>query len=221
MAIDESNGGDGIVAKEPIKRFEDLRGKKVAFQRGLPSEFFLRALLEQHGVKMDELQAVDMETAQAGAAFIANQVDAAVVWEPWLTKAKEEGKGHVLASTKEFPDLIVDCLAFNEDTVKSNSGDVQKIVKAVLRAIDYWKANPDQANAIMAPNFQVDAAKYAQLLGGLKFCDAARNKEYFGSDSSHGPIFDVARRASGVWLDAKVVESPVEPSSIISTRYVN
>lgn len=81
LAIDESSGGDGIVAKKPIQTIEDLRGKRVAFQRGLPAEFFLRALLQQNGVRIDELKTFDMETAQAGAAFIANQVDAAVVWE--------------------------------------------------------------------------------------------------------------------------------------------
>src|SRR5437016_7998227 len=42
MAVDESSGGDGIVANKSIQKIEDLRGKRVAFQRGLPSEFFIR-----------------------------------------------------------------------------------------------------------------------------------------------------------------------------------
>lgn len=44
MAIDESVGGDGIVARRSIKSIGDLRKKKVAAQKGLPSDFFLRAL---------------------------------------------------------------------------------------------------------------------------------------------------------------------------------
>jgi NitT/TauT family transport system substrate-binding protein len=63
MAIDESVGGDGIVSRKEIQKIEDLRGKKVAFQRGLPSEFFIRALLRDHGVSLDEIQSLDMETA--------------------------------------------------------------------------------------------------------------------------------------------------------------
>jgi NitT/TauT family transport system substrate-binding protein len=159
MAIDESVGGDGIVAKKSIKQVSDLRGKKVAFQRGLPSEFFLRALLQQNGLKLSELDYTDMETAQGGAAFIAGQVDAAVVWEPWLTKAAEQGDGHILASTKEYPNLIVDCIAFTKEAVSRSPQDVDKIVKAVLKAIDYWKQNPEEANRIMAPHFQLDPAK--------------------------------------------------------------
>lgn len=35
MGVDESVGGDGIVARKDIQSIADLRGKKVAFQRGL------------------------------------------------------------------------------------------------------------------------------------------------------------------------------------------
>lgn len=220
MEIDESVGGDGIVANKSIQKFQDLKGKKVAFQRGLPSEFFLRALLQNNGMRLEELNAIDMETAQAGAAFIAKQIDAAAVWEPWLTKAKEQGGGHILASTKEYPNLIVDCIAFNKDVVAQHPEEVQKIVNAIFRAIDYWKAHPDEANTIMAPHFQVDAAKYALILSGAKFADLARNQQYLGSASAPGPIFDVAKRASTIWMDAKVIQVPVKPEAIISTSFV-
>ena len=219
MAIDESDGGDGIVAKQPIKTFEDLRGKRVAFQRGLPSEFFLRALLQQHKMTLDDLKAVDIETAQAGAAFISNQLDAAGLWEPWLTKAAEEGRGHILASTRQNPNLIVDCLAFTARTISEHPDDVRKIVNVVLQAIDYWKSNPEESNRIMAPHFQVDAAKYAKLIEGLKFCDLARNRAYFGSAAA-GPIFQVAQQASSVWLQAKVIPSTIDPASVVSTQFV-
>ena len=221
MAIDESVGGDGIVVKKSIQSFQNLKGKKVAFQRGLPSEFFLRALLQRNGMNLDDLEAIDMETAQGGAAFIAGQVDAAVLWEPWLNKARDEGGGYILASTKEYPNLIVDCLAFNQEAVEKSPENVQKIVDVVLKAITYWQQNPEEANQIMAPFFDLDAAKYAAILSGVSFTDLARNQEYFGTKEKPGPIFEVAKQASEIWLKADVVESPVEPESIISTQFVD
>ena len=220
MAIDESNGADGIVANASIKTIADLRGKTVAFQRGLPSEFFLRALLQQNGLSLKDIKPVDMETAQGGAAFIYKQVDAAVLWDPWLTNASQQGKGHILASSKDYHNLIVDCLGFNQHVLASSPQDVQAIVNAVLKAIDYWKAHPDEANAIMAPYFQVDAAKYAQILEGINFCDLARNRKYFGTQAGPGPIFKVAERASAIWLDAKVITQPVKPQDVISTDFI-
>jgi NitT/TauT family transport system substrate-binding protein len=215
MAVDESVGGDGIVARKEIARFEDLRGRTLAFQRGLPSEFFVRALLRQHGVKMNEVHTVDMETDQAGAAFISGKVDAAAVWEPWLTKAREQGGGHVLASTKEFPNLILDCLAFNQQRLADDRAGAQAVVDSILRAIDYWKQHQEEANALMAPHFQVDAKKYGAILDGVRFCDLARNKEFFGASQQPGPIFEVSRRASEIWQDAGVIKAAVSPEKII------
>jgi NitT/TauT family transport system substrate-binding protein len=221
MAIDESVGGDGIVARKEITRFEDLRGKRLAFQRGLPSEFFVRALLRQHGIQMNEVQTVDMETDQAGAAFISGKVDAAAVWEPWLTKASEQGGGHVLASTKEFPNLIVDCLGFNKKSLAEDPAGAKAVVDSIFRAIDYWKAHPEEADAVMAPHFQLDPKKYAAILSGARFCDVARNQQFFGTTEKPGPIFEVAKRASDIWLDAEVIRKPVAPSAVISAELVS
>jgi NitT/TauT family transport system substrate-binding protein len=221
MAIDESVGGDGIIARKEITRFEDLRGKRLAFQRGLPSEFFVRALLLQHGVRMSEVQTVDMETDQAGAAFISGKVDAAAVWEPWLTKAREQGGGHVLASTKQFPNLIVDCLGFNQKRLAEDQAGAKAVVDSIFRAIDYWKEHSEEANAVMAPHFQVDAKKYGAILEGVRFCDRPRNREFFGTAETPGPIFDVARRASDIWLEAGIIKAAVPAAKIINAQLLS
>ena len=41
VAIDDSNGGDGIVANKDIKTIADLKGKKVAVNEGSVSQFYL------------------------------------------------------------------------------------------------------------------------------------------------------------------------------------
>lgn len=220
MAIDESVGGDGIVARRFIKSIGDLRKKKVAAQKGLPSDFFLRALLQQNGMSVEEINYIDMETAQAGAAFLAGSLDAAVVWEPWLSRATEQGKGHILASTRDHRDLIVDCLAFNHALIQKKPEDVQRVVNAVLKAIDFAKADPVAASETVAKYFEVDAAKYRVILEGVEFTDLKRNREYFGTREKPGPLFQVASRASAIWLKAGVFSSPVREQDIISTEFV-
>lgn len=221
MAIDESVGGDGIVAKKDINTVEELKGKKVAFQRGLPGEFFLRSLLRDHKVSINDLETLDMETSQAGAAFLSGRVDAAVVWEPWLTKAKEEGGGHILASTKEYPDLIVDVLAFNKSVVADHPGDVQKIVGAVFKAIEFWKQNTDKANQNMAPHFQLSAEKFATILSGVQFTDLNRNHVYFGTLAKKGRIYEVTENASELWKEGGVIKSRINHDSLISNQFLH
>ena len=77
-------------------------------------------------------------------------------------KRVEEGNGRVLSITKDYPDLIVDSLAFNKDIVARAPGAMQKIVNAVLRAIEVpGRSIQDESNRIMAPYFELDAAKSA------------------------------------------------------------
>jgi len=220
MAIDESVGGDGIVAKKSIKSFADLRGKRVAAQKGLPSDFFLRALLQQNGMDAADIDYIDMETAQAGAAFLTGDLDAAVLWEPWLTRAKGQGNGYILASTSDYRNLIVDCLAFNQALIRTKPADVQRIVNAILKAIDYAKTNPVEASEIMAKYFEMDPQKYRAILKGVAFADLKRNCEYFGTRENPGPLFQVASRASEIWLKARVISKTVQVQRIITTDFV-
>jgi len=99
VAIDDSNGGDGIVALKDIKSIADLKGRKVAVNEGSVSEFYLNVLLGKAGLKESDLKTVNMTAADAGSAFVAKRVDAAVTWEPWLTRGKTTDFGHLLANS--------------------------------------------------------------------------------------------------------------------------
>ena len=110
VAIDDSNGGDGIVALKDITSIADLKGKKVAVNDGSVSEFYLNVLLGKAGLKESDLYTVNMTAADAGSAFVAKRVDAAVTWEPWLTKGKSTDFGHLLVDSSTTPGLITDVL---------------------------------------------------------------------------------------------------------------
>ena len=86
---DTSEGGDGIIATQNIKTLSDLRGKKVAYEEGSPSHFFLSYLLDKEGMSTKDLQSVNVIAPDAGAAFVSGNVDAAVTWQPWLSKASD------------------------------------------------------------------------------------------------------------------------------------
>ena len=108
VAIDDFNGGDGIVAVKDIKTIADLKGRKVAVNEGSVSEFYLNVLLGKVGLKESDLNTVNMTAADAGGAFVAKRVDAAVTWEPWLTKGKSTDFGHLLVDSSTTPGLITD-----------------------------------------------------------------------------------------------------------------
>ncbi|MBV8427717.1 MAG: ABC transporter substrate-binding protein, partial [Hyphomicrobiales bacterium] len=56
VAIDDSNGGDGIVALKDVTSIGGLKGKSVAVSEGSVSEFYLNVLLGKAGLRESDLK---------------------------------------------------------------------------------------------------------------------------------------------------------------------
>ena len=80
--MDCSTGGDGLVATADIQSVDDLAGKTVALDKAATSYFFFLQVLADSNITEEDINIVEMGNDEAGAAFIAGQVDAAVTWEP-------------------------------------------------------------------------------------------------------------------------------------------
>lgn len=219
LCFDESYGGDGIVAKKSIQTLEDLKGKKVGYQRGLPSHFLLLTVLKKANLSGDDVEHVDMDADKAGAAFVAGHLDAAVTWEPWISKAASTADGKILVTTKDFPGLIVDVLVFRNEIISERQDDVAKLVQGWFRALEYWKQHEDEANQIMAKAYGLDVGEFKDMVSGVRFYDQARNKAYMGS-GPNSEIYDVFRSAGELWLAAGVIEKTVNPETRIDQSFV-
>lgn len=78
-----------LVPKDsPIKSVADLRGKKVALNKGSNVHYLLVKALEKAGVKYSEIEPVFLAPADARAAFERGAVDAWVIWDPFQTAAE-------------------------------------------------------------------------------------------------------------------------------------
>jgi len=66
----------------------DLRGKKVALNKGSNVHYLLVKALEKAGVKYSEIEPVFLAPADARAAFERGAVDAWVIWDPYLSAAE-------------------------------------------------------------------------------------------------------------------------------------
>jgi NitT/TauT family transport system substrate-binding protein len=217
LAMDDSNGGDGIVAKKEIKTVKDLKGKTVAAQLGAGASYFwLNYVLSQNGLKFSDIKAVDMKAGDAGAAFVAGKVDAAVTWEPWLSRAKETPFGGVLISSDKTPGIIVDSLAFKPAYLKAHGDDVKKIIAAWNEAVKLAADNPTEADAIMAKFTNQKPEEFTKEKTGVRFYGEKENKEYFGTAQKPGSLYKVTQRAADLWYNLKFIKTKPKASDLIA-----
>ncbi len=224
VAIDDSNGGDGIVAKKEIKTIADLKGKNVAFSEGSVSEFYLNVLLAKAGLKESDLKPVNMAAPEAGAAFVASKVDAAVTWEPWLSRGKKTDFGHLLVDSSTTPGLITDVIITTKDFVAKHAKATKGVVEAWNEAVAYARANPQEANVIMAKGvggWLKDPKVFGETLEGIKFYGADDNKKFFGTKAKPGPLYQTVKEAIDVWSSHGKLQVKVKPENLIDYSFVN
>ena len=78
-----------LVPKDsPIKSVADLRGKKVALNKGANVHYLLIKVLQQAGIKYSEIEPVFLAPADARAAFERGSVDAWAIWDPFQAAAE-------------------------------------------------------------------------------------------------------------------------------------
>src|ERR1700675_2414508 len=78
-----------LVPKDsPIKTVADLKGKRIALNKGSNVHYLLLKALEKAGLKYQEVQTAFLQPADARAAFDGGKVDAWVIWDPFLTVAQ-------------------------------------------------------------------------------------------------------------------------------------
>jgi NitT/TauT family transport system substrate-binding protein len=219
LVLSDSLGADGIVASKEIQSIADLEGKVVAFEESEASQFYLNVLLKEAGLSQDDIEVVGLTAEDASNAFLLQEVDAAVTWEPWLTEGKQAEHGHLLTDSSDRPGLIIDVVFTTPSILDARRDEFAALARAWFEAVDYVQANPDEAREIMARGvggWLEDRAVFAEALAGVRFYDSDRMQEYFGTAEQPGPIYPTLQAAIDVWSDLGMLEVEVSPADLVA-----
>ncbi|MFZ4380053.1 MAG: sulfonate ABC transporter substrate-binding protein [Polynucleobacter sp.] len=81
-----------------IKKVGDLRGKKIALNKGSNVHYLLIKVLEKNGLKYSDVQPVFLAPADARAAFEKGSIDAWAIWDPFQAAAEIQISAKELAN---------------------------------------------------------------------------------------------------------------------------
>lgn len=85
-----------VPKNSPIQSVAQLKGHKVAFQKGSSAHNLLLRALQQAGLKFTDIQPTYLTPADARAAFQQGNVDAWAIWDPYYSAALLQGDVRVL-----------------------------------------------------------------------------------------------------------------------------
>jgi sulfonate transport system substrate-binding protein len=146
-----------------IRTLADLKGKKVALNKGSNVHYLLVRVLQSAGLKYTDIQPVYLPPADGRAAFERGSVDAWVIWDPFYSAAQRATQARVLVDGKG--------LAPNREFIlasRSFAKDQSQIVSAVLdelKKTDNWvKQNPQKVAEFLSPQVEIDVDSLREAL---------------------------------------------------------
>jgi NitT/TauT family transport system substrate-binding protein len=181
--VDWSNGGDGIVVRDPVKTMADLRGKTIVLAQNSPSHFFVLNALINAGVQPAEVQFKFTQDAfQAAAAFNADRSIAAVVsWAPDIYNLEKVKGNRLLVTTATANKLIADVWFARADFAKDNPDVAEGLVRGIFDAMEALKAQDAKQRVakLMATGYSIPESDALSMLGDAHSTNYAENREFF------------------------------------------
>jgi NitT/TauT family transport system substrate-binding protein len=182
--IDWSNGGDGIVVREPIKQISDLRGKTVVLAQNSPSHYFLLNVLLNAGVQPSEVKMEFTKDAfQAAAAFNADKKYAAVVsWAPDIYNLEKVPGNKLLVSTGTANKLIADVWFARADFARDHPEIIEGLVRGIFDAMIELRADDQKKLAVgkmMDDVYGLPAGSGNDMLADAHWTNYAENRDFF------------------------------------------
>jgi NitT/TauT family transport system substrate-binding protein len=181
--VDWSNGGDGIVVRDPIRTLADVRGKTIVLAQNSPSHYFALNALINAGVQPAEVDFKFTQDAfQAAAAFNADKRLAGVVsWAPDIYNLEKVKGNRILVTTATANKLIADVWFARADFAKDNPDIMEGLARGIFDAMVELKAQDAKQKVarLMAAGYSIPETDALGMLGDAHSTNYAENREFF------------------------------------------
>lgn len=216
--IDYSNGSDGIIAKQGIENMGQVKGMRVAYEVDTLEEFLLRFALDQYDLTLEDIITVNLNGEEAVQAIGDGSVDLAVTYEPFLSKGVEKPGVHLIYSSANAPGLISDVLTFPDEFIQKYPDQVEAVLRAYFRGIDFAEQNPERANEIVAKRLGDTQDEIKKQLSGVVLGDRQVNKSAFTYAAGTTSLYGSMKRGASYRFEKSGKQ--IDTDSLIDSQFI-
>ena len=174
--LDNSVGADVLMAHPSIDNLSSLKGKRIGVEKSAVGAVMLDAALQKANLTATDVQLVYMTVNKHKTAYINNEVDALVTFEPVKTQVQKEG-AKLLFDSSQIPGRIIDVLAVLPSAIKKNSKAINTIIKSHFKARSEFIENPLEASKILSKRLQIKPEEVPASYEGIELPGIDQNKK--------------------------------------------
>ncbi|NEZ59587.1 OmpA family protein [Adonisia turfae] len=181
--IDRTVGADAVVLNTPkysqLKSLNDLsqliaQGQplSLAYAADTPSEFLAQVLdIRFDGFNLSDFN--QLKVAEASEAWQELQdpnqnIAVAVLWEPFVSQAREQGHTVVLSS-EDAPNAILDVIVASDDLIREDEEKLTDFLSTYYRWMDQSARDNSQLKTLIQTDGNLSASQADLVIGGIDF----------------------------------------------------
>ncbi|KAB8313537.1 sulfonate ABC transporter substrate-binding protein [Erwinia endophytica] len=171
---------EAIVVPEnsAIKTVADLKGKRVALNKGSDVNYLLVSALENAGLSYQDITPVYLPPADARAAFQRGAIDAWVIWDPYYAEVETNAKARLVKNAEGLVPHYTFYLA-SRKFAETYPQTAKQVVDELSSLSDWANKNPQQTAKILATSTGLPQPIWQRSISRMPFGAERMTPEVF------------------------------------------
>lgn len=193
-----------VKAESALTAVADLKGKRVAVQKGSSANFLLVAALRKADLAFSDIEPIYLPPADARAAFESGRIDAWTIWDPYLSAIQASLKVRVLADYTGLlhPNSFYESSrAFTQRAPRQLSLLLEELSRAGAWAV----ANPARVAEQLAP----------QLGLPKEVIETWQRRTSYGVQPIDANIVAMQQKVADTFFAEKLIPKPIKVADVV------
>lgn len=194
-----------LVPKDsPIKSVAELKGKKVAFNKGSNVHYLLVKALEEAGLTYEDVEPSFLAPADGRAAFEKGAVDAWVIWDPFqaaaevAVEARELRNGEGIVPNHQF-------YLGTRALVDGHAHAIDVLIDAISEIDEWTKSDTAAAAAELSPSVGIPEPVLVKAL----------ERQSYGVKSLDGSVVAQQQSIADTFFKLKLIPKEVTIADVV------
>lgn len=147
----------------------DLRGKRIGVTMGTTTQFFLDAFLNRQRMSAADVAMIDLKPSELHNAIERGDVDAAVLYQPYLARYASVLKQNAAILNGEAIYDVSYTLTTTREYIRTHRIMIERVLRASIRGALFCRSNPDEASRRVAEIMSTDPETVRSIWSSYQF----------------------------------------------------
>ncbi|TVX89606.1 sulfonate ABC transporter substrate-binding protein [Paenibacillus agilis] len=196
-----------VLQDSPVQSVADLKGKKIALNKGSNVHYLLVKLLEQAGLQYSDVKPVFLPPADARAAFERGSVDAWAIWDPYLASAQKNLDVRIVADGEGVVNNFEFYLAVRS-FAENNPDIIDALFEELNKAGDWANANHKELAKLLSPQLGID----------IPSLELASSRREYNSVPISDNVIAEQQKVADTFAKLGLIPQPIQVKEALSNR---